>query len=756
MRVVDNFICPEENSRKRARILVVEDQTDIREALVELLQIRWDVEAVEDGKAALEVAERSLPDLVLSDVIMPHLDGFGLLKALRSNPKTNNIPFILLSARAGEEKSRIEALEEGADDYVFKPFSDKELEARISTQLKLWEARKSHLSECQKLTSIMDTVPALLSRIDKNERFIFINKECERSLRPHQNIVGQTLKDLFGETEYKNLEPHLRSVLSGESVTFEWFNYLGPRHDYIVTCTPEFGDDGKVETFISCVINIDEKKKTEAIAKEDRTRFNDFLMQAPIPMVILIGPEHRFALANEPYQKFIGRNAVGKTLLEVFSLEEAENFVPLLDEVYRTGIAHIGKEIPFYITVDSGEIKEKFLTVAYYPFKEHSNEVKGVLAVVQDMTEQVVARKVIEENEHRIQEITNTLPQMVWSANSEGVLTWYNQVWYDYTGLNPGEDWDGINTPIHPEDIKSVWEEQKKAVDRGEVFQIEFRVKRHFDGMYRWHLARGVPILNKENAVMKWIGSSTDIHDHKILVDKLTEERELREKFVLTLSHDLRTPLTAVKMKADLLSRKQVSREQVKDLAERIIFNMDRADFMIRDLLDVNLIKAGGGIPILINFCHLNKMLDSVIKDLTDHYGPRFKMNNDFGDFNVYWDCSAIQRVIENLVGNAIKYGSEKTPIVIQLKKNKDWAEISVHNEGLCISSEELKFLFNPFARTETAIKSGKIGWGIGLTLVKGITEAHGGFATAESSLDRGTIFSIHLPLDARKALQRA
>jgi signal transduction histidine kinase len=111
-----------------------------------LLGARYEVEAVADGQAALEAARAHPPDLVLSDIMMPRLDGFGLLRALRADPATTEIPVIFLSARAGEE-SRIEGLDAGADDYLVKPFSARELIARVSAHLELARMRREILEE---------------------------------------------------------------------------------------------------------------------------------------------------------------------------------------------------------------------------------------------------------------------------------------------------------------------------------------------------------------------------------------------------------------------------------------------------------------------------------------------------------------------------------------------------------------------------------------------------------------------------------
>ena len=124
-----------------ARILLVDDNTDMREYLKRLLAAKYDVEATADGESALEATRREKFELVLSDVMMPKLDGFGLLKALRADEKTRTIPVILLSARAGEEAC-VEGMGAGADDYLVKPFSARELIARIEAHLNLQRVRR--------------------------------------------------------------------------------------------------------------------------------------------------------------------------------------------------------------------------------------------------------------------------------------------------------------------------------------------------------------------------------------------------------------------------------------------------------------------------------------------------------------------------------------------------------------------------------------------------------------------------------------
>jgi signal transduction histidine kinase/DNA-binding response OmpR family regulator len=126
---------------RRSRIVLADDNADMRQYVTRLLREHWDVEAVGDGRAALAALRARPADLVLTDVMMPGLDGFGLLRALRDDPALRDTPVILLSARAGEE-SRVEGLAAGADDYVIKPFSARELVARVESHLKMKDMRE--------------------------------------------------------------------------------------------------------------------------------------------------------------------------------------------------------------------------------------------------------------------------------------------------------------------------------------------------------------------------------------------------------------------------------------------------------------------------------------------------------------------------------------------------------------------------------------------------------------------------------------
>jgi signal transduction histidine kinase/DNA-binding response OmpR family regulator/anti-sigma regulatory factor (Ser/Thr protein kinase) len=150
---------------RRGRILFADDNADLRDHVARLLRPYWDVTTAVDGRDALDKASAEAFDLVLTDVMMPRLDGFGLIAALRSGEGTSDVPIVVLSARAGEEAS-VEGLSAGADDYLVKPFSARELIARIRANLELGQLRRQIISRLRGLVDAAAAVSTVGSTAD--------------------------------------------------------------------------------------------------------------------------------------------------------------------------------------------------------------------------------------------------------------------------------------------------------------------------------------------------------------------------------------------------------------------------------------------------------------------------------------------------------------------------------------------------------------------------------------------------------------
>ncbi|WP_160174392.1 sensor histidine kinase [Archangium violaceum] len=237
--------------------------------------------------------------------------------------------------------------------------------------------------------------------------------------------------------------------------------------------------------------------------------------------------------------------------------------------------------------------------------------------------------------------------------------------------------------------------------------------------------------------------------DAETTLAKLRLERELRDQFVSALSHDLRTPLTAAKMSAQLIPRQPNVPDKVYSLAARVRQNIDRADQMITDLLDSNRIRAGQGLPIEVRACELRQVVADALEELSSVHGERFHLRGE-KRMEGHWDARALRRLVENLCSNAIKYGDATRQVTVSLEPRGDEVDLAVHNWGNPIPPEEQRTLFQYLARARSAEASGKKGWGIGLTLVKGVAEAHGGSVRVESTPEKGTTFFVRLPRMAK------
>jgi PAS domain S-box-containing protein len=274
----------------RQRIILADDNADMRQYVARLLSDHYDVEAVVDGQAALDAVRRSPPALVLSDVMMPHLDGFGLIRELRADAATSEVPVILLSARAGDE-SRIEGLQAGADDYLVKPFTSRELFARVTAHLQLSELRQQGAAARsaqeqavavaaseEQLRTITDALPVLIAYVDADRRYRFVNRAYEDHFGvPRSRMLGCSLEEAWPDRYQDDSVTYVKRALAGEPVTFESDvrDPDGSVRIFQSTYKPDVGSDGVIRGFFALSSDISERKRSE----REIQRLNDDLEQ---------------------------------------------------------------------------------------------------------------------------------------------------------------------------------------------------------------------------------------------------------------------------------------------------------------------------------------------------------------------------------------------------------------------------------------------------------------------------------------------
>ncbi len=270
---------------REGRVLVADDNGDLRDYVRRLLEgAGYAVDVVADGEAALEAARQQRPDLLLTDVMMPGMDGFALLQAVRGDPGLSDLPVVMLSARAGED-AQVEGLEAGADDYLSKPFSARELLARVSANLDMARTRRQaaealRLSEAKLqverefLASVLAKAPVGISIVDRDGRVTTINERGAELIGHGPRARGQGEEAAYGAIHpdgrpYAPMEYPSRRAARGERIDAERLVYLrgGPGgHERIVLevdAVPIRGPDGEAAGAVTVFDDAGARERTE-------------------------------------------------------------------------------------------------------------------------------------------------------------------------------------------------------------------------------------------------------------------------------------------------------------------------------------------------------------------------------------------------------------------------------------------------------------------------------------------------------------
>jgi PAS domain S-box-containing protein len=245
------------------RILIADDNNDMRAYLKALLDPHAEVTVCADGEAAFEAVQRDLPDLLLSDVMMPRLDGFGLIAKIRATPALRHLPIMLLSARAGEE-AKVEGLQAGADDYLVKPFAASELLARVRRQVELGRERQLQLEASSMresyFRSLIDFAPVMLWTTDNDGLCTYLSQRWhEYTGRSWEQDQGMGWLENIHPEDFENARDTF--LAANAARTAFRIDYRLRRHDgsyrwFIDAGTPRFDDAGQPNGYVGTVTDV--------------------------------------------------------------------------------------------------------------------------------------------------------------------------------------------------------------------------------------------------------------------------------------------------------------------------------------------------------------------------------------------------------------------------------------------------------------------------------------------------------------------
>lgn len=358
-----------------------------------------------------------------------------------------------------------------------------------------------------------------------------------------------------------------------------------------------------------------------------------------------------------------------------------------------------------------------------------------------DITDQVEARQKIEASEKHFRSLADIVPAKISNALPSGEVTFFNQHWLDYSGMNFEDLRDfGYHQMMHPEEIPEFQRRLSEAADKGVRLEMEMRFK-DLSGHYRWHLNIASPVLDDKGNIAMWVSSTTDI-------ERLKEEEQRKIDFVGIVSHELRSPLTSLNGYVQVLALKSrksgdASTQSILEKAQRQVGKMRK---LITGFLNMARMEAGK--------IHLDKTcfdMAELIKEaeqeslatITSHTVYFAPVHHT----PVFADEDKIGQVVTNFINNAVKYSPQHSTIQVTCVAVGDQIQVSVRDEGMGLAAKDQPHVFDRFYRVESEDMKTTNGFGIGLYLCAEIIQRHEGKIWVESELGKGSTFCFSLPL---------
>jgi PAS domain S-box-containing protein len=447
-------------------------------------------------------------------------------------------------------------------------------------------------------------------------------------------------------------------------------------------------------------------------------------------------------------------DGIGKTDAELFAPEDAAVLTGIKRDVMRTGES---RRQPVSVRME-GVVRHFDLLVE--PNRGPDGSIEGVRCASLEITERKAAELAVLDREARLATLADAMPQLVWIGRSDGAIEYVNQRLCSYVGLSDiqAKAQDAWRQIIHPDDWDrgmAVW---KQAISTGEAYTLEQRLRRN-DGVYRWFLVRAQPERDSAGRVIRWYGTSTDIDDAKRLERHLlSQEAALREadarkdRFLATLSHELRNPLAPIRNAAQILGSPALPPERLLWARAVIQRQVKHMSWLLDDLLDVARITQGK-LELKKSRVSLTSIVDAAVeaaRPLLDEKRHHLIVDLPPEVPTLEADPLRLAQVFSNLLNNAAKYTDYGGRIELSARVTKNTVSMTVKDNGIGIPEQSLDRIFDMFAQIDSQSSRSEGGLGIGLSLVKGLVELHGGMTeVASAGPGQGSKFTVTFPLPA-------
>jgi PAS domain S-box-containing protein len=797
-------------SAPHSKVLLADDDADMREYLLGLLGRHYEVEAVADGEEALKAARERPFDLILADVMMPRLDGFGLLCNLRGDERTREVPVILVSARA-EEASKIEGLKAGADDYLVKPFSARELLARVEARLEIQRVRRESqealLASERKFSAAFNQSPLPMIITSLEDRLVTEVNESFVRLSGHtrEEAVGRTSDELRLLAEWEQRDEGLKAIRGGDRVyRFEARFLTKSGEERTGMITSSVVEINSRPYLLHSFSDLTERKRGERALAEGarqqwalyelvdhlhRARSVDDVYNAALDAILsaLRCDGGAILLFDDAgMMRFAGwrglsdgcRNAVeghppwkpDERCPEKICINDVD--VAEIDDSLKAVIKSEGiGALAFVSLVSRGKLMGKLMTYFNAPHAFSDDELRLSLTIARQLAFGIDRQRdeeLLRQNAAQLTLITNTAPVFLAHLDAQARFKFVNKPYADMFGLTP-EDFIGKSLPeaIGAEAYESLRQYIEVALS-GKPVELEVEVPYAAIGKHFMHSSYA-PEFDSSGKVVGFVAAVADISQRKWAEQEiarlLADERSAREvaehatrakdEFLAVVSHELRSPLNSILGWNRLLRAQWGDNPEIAKVAEAVERSGKAQLQLIEDLLDTARIISG---KMKLEFqpvepvAIISAALD-IIRPAADSKGVVIATDLDPNSGQITGDPDRLQQVIWNLLSNAIKFTPGGGSVEVELRRSGARVEIVVRDTGQGIGPDLLPYVFDRFKQGDSTISRRYGGLGLGLALVKHLVELHGGSVAVESQGEgKGATFTVDLPVRAVKA----
>ena len=654
--------------------------------------------------------------------------------------------------KGGEVTDGIECIGERPDGsrFWFAPYPSvlRDAEGRITGGVNLLvditHRKTAELEANEQLRAIVETTPECVKIIASDGTLLFMNSPgLEMIGAPSaETVIGQNIYSLIAPENREHFRQSNEKVCRGEksSIQFDMISFSGVRRHMETHAAPFRQADGSTVQ-LAIMHDITERKRTQRAAlllSAIIDSSDDAIISKDLGGIVTSWNKSAERIFGYTAEEAIG-NPIAKLIIPADRPAEEPRILARLRN---------GERVDHFETVrqrKDGTLLDISVTIS--PVRDADDRIVGASKIARDITDRKRVETALAESEARFRQLADSMPQIVWTAQADGYIDYYNERWYQFTGLDRGllgeTSWQRL---LHPEDLQRATQSWKDAVRTQAHYNNEYRMWDRRENRWRWFVGRAVPVRTASETVVKWFGTCTDIDEQKRIQDDLLRANQDLEQFAFSASHDLQEPLRTVKIYTQLLLKRHGEDldGEARQFMQFIRTGATRMETLVRDLLAYTQISRTDDIN---EVAAASQVLDGALQNLSTFVAETGASIAAESLPTVRMHPTHLQQLFQNLVGNAIKYRSpDRTPqIHIGAERRDEYWVFSVVDNGIGIDPQYKEMIFGLFKRLHHG--DDYTGTGIGLAICQRIVDRYDGRIWVESEPGRGSAFRFEVPV---------